>query len=344
MDKTSALCELCTFHPDDPILHMQYANHLSDTGHEIAALYAARKAYNIFKAEHAPQAEKILCIFGDELLSSPTHPFPQADYRPMASHLGVIAAYQRKVTIKENETLFNKGEQADYAYLVLSGELSVNVAASEKFRMLNYVHPGALLGEGILHDNPQRTATVIANTTSMLLRFNAAQLIAAFEKHPDLYLFFSKEAMQRRYVSALSAAELFSRLPIDLRFIIAKRAWQESFAAGSIIKQPYKHMNNAALLCSGTIHLIETSKQESIYCGRLKAGEIIGAPKIMDPEPSSMTYVAETDCTMIYMDYTVIEDLMGISSWFSFKLKEMIERFNNQLNRTLQYHHSNKPK
>jgi len=335
INSTMALRELCAFHPDDPTLHIQLAEKLEKSGHEIGSIYAARKAYEILSHENNDQAKKLLEKFGDEILADNLRPYVAHNYLPLAKHFGMLGTRKRKVQLKEGEVLFHKDEDADFIYLILEGEITINIKVGGHFRMLNYVHAGAIVGESAMQPNQSRSATALANVDCTLLRFSPTEFATAIASDTELNLNFNKEALIRRHVTALSSAELFARLRIDLRFIIAKRSWAETCTPHEVIKRPNKHMNHVALLIQGSVRIIVETEVGGVYCGRLKTGDLVGAQRFVEDEPSPMAFIAETECTFICMDYAVIEDLVELSSWFKHKLTETNEQFNSQVSRTL---------
>lgn len=335
-DSTMALRELCTFHPDDPTLHIQLAERLQKTGHEIEAIFVARKAYEILCHENNPQANDLVDTFGEEILTDNIRPFISQNYLKLAKHFSFIATLRRKIQLKEGEVLFHKDEAADYIYLILEGEIAINIQSNDHFRILNYLYAGAIVGEGALKSKQTRSAMVVANVDCTLLRFSPEEFSDALKNDPELNFMFSKESMIRRNVTALSSAEIFARLRIDLRFMIAKRSWPERAAAEDVIKQPKKYMHHVALLVQGSVRMMmATGVGEHIYCGRFKAGDLIGAQRFVEDKPSSMAFIAETDCSFIYMDFTILEDIMELSPWFKHKLTEINEQFISQSRRTL---------
>ncbi len=333
-NEIAALRELCTFHPDDPNLHMQLSRQLSKEGHEIGAIFAAREAYKIYSIENPAKAEALLYDFGNEITSENTQPSITGNYLNLAKHFGTIATYLRKVVLKEGQALFKEGDQAETIYLLLDGELSVNTMENGKFKLLNYLKAGSLVGEAALkEEEPIRSATVTANVDSTLLRLKPQELTDILKKDTGLSINFAKESMLRRHVTLLSSSELFARLPLDLRFMIAKRTWNLRYETGDIIKKADEYMHHAALLTKGSIQLLD----DNTYCGRLKAGHMLGTGKLSGLAPSPLTFVAETPCKAVCMPYAVAEDIMEISPRFASEIKATMEMFTSQVNQTLMF-------
>jgi len=318
-------------HPNDPIFHTQLARQLLHTGHEIHAILEARKAYHLLSQENPMDAEALVEQYGEDVKSTPTQPFVGADYTPLCKFFGMIKLKMRTIRLRQNTVLFRKGDIADNLYLVLNGELAVSNDNHGNLSLLNHLHPGNLLGEGALLEGAVRNATVVATENTSLLRITAKELKQTFQKHPDLHMQFSKESLLRRRVSDLTMSPIFSCLPTDLRFMLAKRAWNTSHPAGSTIKPAHKYMSGVELILQGEVHLYE----DNGYSGCIKKGGILGLHKIMDGKASQLRFTAKSECSVICMDFMIIEDLMGVSSRFQERIRDAAAGFSAQVSRTM---------
>lgn len=91
--------------------------------------------------------------------------------------------------MKPGATLMRQGEEGDSLVILLSGDARVSmVAANGREIVLDYVGPGAVLGEIAVLDGKPRTATVTALTAGRLIRFTRAGFEALIERHPRLAL------------------------------------------------------------------------------------------------------------------------------------------------------------
>ena len=308
-------------HPNDASLHIRLAENFANTGHEIAAIDAARKAYHILKNENLEEAHKLTLRFGGEV--APEHEFSLniGDYSILKEDFGLIATHLRTVHIKSGCTLFRLNDPVDYIYLILEGALVVNTESDGKQIFLNYLHAGALVGEGGLHPHQQRCATVMAHHDSLLLRFTAEELHEVFSKHPILKAQFDKEVLLRRHTTLLSSSPLFAQLPIDLRYLIAKRTWITCHEDQTTIKRAHTYLPHIGFIASGTVHIFERRNNSRHYCARLTTGDFIGLDKLMLEPPSELDFVAEGPCNILYTNYQVIEDVMAIAPEFPQQLK-----------------------
>jgi len=330
----SSLCklkELCAMHPNDPVFRTQLANLFLDTGHEIRAVLEVRKAYRLLLQENPADAEALVEQYGEDVKSTPTQPFIGENYSPLRKSFGRMKIKMRTVRLRQNATLFRKGDVADNIYLILDGEIAVSDDNHGNLSLLNHLHPGSLLGEGALFEASVRNATVVAIENTTLLRMSPKELKQAFLKHPSLNMQFSKESLLRRRVSDLTMTSIFSCLPTDLRFMLAKRAWNTSHPAGHTIKYAHKYMSSVQLILQGEVHLYE----DDSYCGSIQKGGILGLHKIVDGKASRLRYAAKSECNVICMDFMVIDDLMGVSSQFKTRIRDAAVGFSAQVSRTM---------
>ena len=325
------LKELCAMHPNDPIFHTQLARQFLHTGHEIRAILEARKAYHLLSQENPIDAEALVEQYGKDVKSTPTHPFVSEDYTPLSKSFGMMKLKMRTIRLNQNSTLFRKGDAIDNIYLILKGELAVSNANHSNLSLLNHLHRGSLLGEAALLKGAVRNATVVATENTSLLRITAKELRQAFLKYPGLHMQFSKESLLRRRVADLTMSPIFSCLPTDLRFMLAKRAWYTSHPAGSTIKPAYKYMSGVELILQGEVHLYE----DNGYSGRIQKGGILGLHKIMDGKASQLRFTARCECSVICMDFMIIEDLMGVSDRFQERIRDAAAGFSAQVSRTM---------
>ncbi len=85
----------------------------------------------------------------------------------------------RRVDIKENETLFKKGDDAGDAYLIITGSIKVSAPG-----MTAVLRKNELFGESGLTGNP-RMATTTALEDCHLLAFSVDELRNTIRADPD---------------------------------------------------------------------------------------------------------------------------------------------------------------
>ncbi len=131
----------------------------------------------------------------------------------LANELGTndeaaIAAIAARVTwlnIEAGHTLFEAGDEADAAYLVLSGRLSI-VAPSGT--TVAQVGRGAIVGEFGLLEDRTRTASVAALRDSSLARLSAADFAGLAANHTNLAMGLVRRIVERSGVESSAVKQV----------------------------------------------------------------------------------------------------------------------------------------
>jgi CRP-like cAMP-binding protein len=98
----------------------------------------------------------------------------------------VLSAAEQKLA--DGETLFQRGEEGDAAYVVLSGAVAPRITVDGREFSIARLGPGELFGEvAVLCDRP-RTAAIVAEGDATILRLGAQELRDLLTEFPDLAL------------------------------------------------------------------------------------------------------------------------------------------------------------
>lgn len=101
---------------------------------------------------------------------------------------GKLLAGDRTITLKEGQTLFERGDAGDGCYWLRRGVLTVSVAsANGEQRILAILGAGALVGELAMIDGLPRSATVQAVRECVLTFVSRAAFTDMLSRHPELY-------------------------------------------------------------------------------------------------------------------------------------------------------------
>lgn len=93
-----------------------------------------------------------------------------------AEEIDALAAGAKVVALDKDRVLFSRGDQADSAYVVLAGEISIEIISSEgRIAQFAALGPGSVFGEFALLDNGLRAADARARVNSRVLRIDEAQ-------------------------------------------------------------------------------------------------------------------------------------------------------------------------
>jgi len=98
--------------------------------------------------------------------------------------LGLFSRERNVATLKAGDTLFKKGDPAQFMYVVLSGEVRIGVDN----HVFETVGPGGIVGEMALIDKDPRSATVTAVSDSTLAEIDEKRLLFLIQQTPSFAL------------------------------------------------------------------------------------------------------------------------------------------------------------
>ena len=116
-----------------------------------------------------------------------------------ANKLKLLAFASDRISFSKGDVLFEQGDSADSAYIVITGEADVLVSfgSDQNFNKVAALGPNSFVGDmAILCDIP-RTATVRANQDTEVLRIRQEHLIELINESTDLAMSVLKEIVQR---------------------------------------------------------------------------------------------------------------------------------------------------
>jgi CRP/FNR family transcriptional regulator, cyclic AMP receptor protein len=108
--------------------------------------------------------------------------FADMDEPQLASFL----QYMEVLKFPANAAVFRKGEPGDAMFLVLQGELRAGAKVGGRESTLSVMGVGECFGELAVLDESPRSADVVANVESVLLKISAAALKRLFKEAPAL--------------------------------------------------------------------------------------------------------------------------------------------------------------
>jgi sulfate permease, SulP family len=95
--------------------------------------------------------------------------------------------YLERMPLTEGTTLIRQDDPPDDVFVLESGRLSVEIVTPEGTRLrLRAVRPGVVVGEIALYTGVPRTADVVAETPSVVLRLSRASIERLETEEPEL--------------------------------------------------------------------------------------------------------------------------------------------------------------
>jgi CRP-like cAMP-binding protein len=111
------------------------------------------------------------------------------------------------------EMLFDRGDEGDAAYVVLSGAVQPIIKQGGRDIPLARLGPGELFGEIAVLCDKARTAAIIADGPTAILRLEADALSDLLQEFPDLALEFIRSLATRLEATSLALAEARAAAP-----------------------------------------------------------------------------------------------------------------------------------
>ena len=170
------------------------------------------------------------------------------DEREMAE----LVALGHVVQYDADSLVFDKGDPGDCLYAILKGQIGIHTSSEDgKVMILNFLDPGAVLGEIALIDGKQRTAGATALRPAELFRIDRAAFIPFLERHPRLAIRLMGVLCERlRWVSENIEDAVFHDVPRRLarRLLMLAEAYGQPTPAGLRITQPVSQEKLASML------------------------------------------------------------------------------------------------
>ena len=102
------------------------------------------------------------------------------------AQLAHLADFMEAQAVTERTVIFNQGDSSDAMYLVMSGELRARVINGGRETILATFGPGEFFGDMALFDHGPRSADVVANVDSQLLRISSTSFNRLTKEAPAL--------------------------------------------------------------------------------------------------------------------------------------------------------------
>ncbi len=102
------------------------------------------------------------------------------------AQLAHLSDFMELQEVPQHSVLFHQGDVGDAMYLVMSGELRARMLVGEMESLLATFGAGDFFGDMALFDNGPRSADVVANVDSSLLKISAANFYRLIREAPAL--------------------------------------------------------------------------------------------------------------------------------------------------------------
>jgi NTE family protein len=137
----------------------------------------------------------------------------------------MISAKLQKVHFEHGQIIFVEDSLGDAMYLIESGQVkvSVNTAAGQQEKIINYLGPGNFFGELALLLDQRRSATITATIDADLWVLHKADMDDLLVDHPEIALQITKELSSRL---SDAAREIDKRPGHNLSAVFGSEPWR----------------------------------------------------------------------------------------------------------------------
>jgi CRP-like cAMP-binding protein len=135
-----------------------------------------------------------------------------------APALRILAIGAEAYSVEAGQALFAAGEAADCAYVVQQGSFQVTPERTEEPELI--AEQGALIGEGALLVQSQRSATAVAREDAVVLRISRTMFLRMLDSYP--------EAAQRLRELLAARADQWAREMEEVRAALARNTGPRS--------------------------------------------------------------------------------------------------------------------
>ncbi|MBI3632399.1 MAG: cyclic nucleotide-binding domain-containing protein [Candidatus Vogelbacteria bacterium] len=244
---------------------------------------------------------------------------PLLDYlRPSVTDLQIISENIITVDFKQGETIVKKGENADSLFILVHGSCGVLVDGKEIGRI---DMRGAVIGEAVmLEENRKRTATVMAESATRLLKIGLNDLDRLAQNYPDLQRLLVNILIQRKLgiSDQLRSLEIFIGIDVeDLRLFFADRAVLKKFSKGEVVLRQGLRSEGVYILLAGSVVLNQTEGEGdvesiSLLDTPLTQG-LFGERSFILDDGAICTVTANENSTFLFVSGVSFRDLLDRS-------------------------------
>lgn len=127
------------------------------------------------------------------------------------AEMDAVMEIARLRKVQNEERIFAKGDPGDSMYVILRGRVAVQTESQDaKVLLLNILDSGTVFGEIAMLDGGERTATVVAQEASDLLRIDRRDFMPFLAQRPDLCIRLMAVLCERvRWTSAIIEDTVF---------------------------------------------------------------------------------------------------------------------------------------
>jgi len=230
-----------------------------------------------------------------------------------AEQIEDIAHYLRTVVVSRGETIFREGEMSDGMFVVLRGDVSVEVVDDiGQVVELTQLSRGGFFGEFAVLGTPLRTALVTAATRVELLDIDRELFEMLTERSAEFRDAVHREWETRERQNAFARISLLSHMPADRRGSIIHPLGRVPVRARELIVRQGDPPDRIALLVSGRVEAYERDEAgEKVVRARVGGGNLLPDPGLAEGRPYVCHIRATEPCVVLWLSRSLLVDAIG---------------------------------
>ncbi len=225
---------------------------------------------------------------------------------------------------REGEVLFKRNDYTNSFYMVVGGEVRVEVPREGKGPGWYPLGPGNFFGELGLISGRRRSSTVVAGPNCVLIeapRRTMLKLIASVEPiRKEIDEAFLKRAVKSYLAPMLPMSELDA--------LLAEGVQVKKFAGGDVLFQEGDAPDGLYLIRRGSVTISRTIAGREVVLSYLSAGNYLGEMALLSDSPRTATVKAAVTTEAVVLGAKAFKDVIGRNpAW----REEMEARFHDRL-------------
>jgi len=226
-----------------------------------------------------------------------------------------ITHHLRTVVVSRGETIFREGEMSDGMFLVLRGEVSVQVVDDVgQIVELTRLSGSGFFGEFAVLGSPLRTALVTAATRVELLDIDR-NLFEMLTERSTTFRDAIHEAWEtRERQNAVARIGLLSDVSAERKAEIVSSMRREPVRTRELVVRQGDPPDKVGLLASGSVEIYERDEQgEKNVHARVDGGRLLQDPGMAEGEPYACHMRALTPSVIFWVARDLLVDAVGHS-------------------------------
>lgn len=233
------------------------------------------------------------------------------------TEISQLAGIMQEVSVMPGEAVVKEGELIDSVYIIASGTLEVTKQVDYEGKtgstFLAIINPGESIGlrdAGLFAKTGRRTATVTAQSASVLLKINIKDFDDFLDRHPQTLqsLRSSTDLMLR--MQFIKESNPFVHLSNQHIAWLATSVKTIEVKEGEILFKQNDPVDNCYMILDGTVEITTQEKKgSSKVVSTLTSGQLFGEQAFFKNAKRATTARAVTACHLMVLDHDTLEEL-----------------------------------